>query len=232
MINRFLIIVLFLVAALIGSGNRVVNRAGGGGGGGGPDISEDFEGTGTPAGWTVASGSPNFDQSTAGLSLAGSECLYIAGNSGALGAYVAFTPSDSCFVYFVMRFENNPTSFRRWCSVKSSTGTSTLLDGTTGTDFGGWIGIDGAGDGTAVAVDTTVHVWVEYIKGTGSNAIKRLYISTTGTKPGSPSEQVTNGTETGQAARFYFETWASGGGNAYYDTFRLSRTTPLGDNGT
>src|SRR5688572_17090673 len=74
-----------------------------GGGGGGFDVEENFEGAGTPAGFTSASGTPDYDQATTGLSLEASQCLRIDGNANQEEAYVAFTATDSVFAYFMMR---------------------------------------------------------------------------------------------------------------------------------
>jgi hypothetical protein len=38
--------------------------------------------------------------------------------------------------------------------------------------------------GNSLSADQTCHVWFEYGKGTGANAVIRLYFATTATKPG------------------------------------------------
>src|SRR5688572_29234017 len=90
-----------LGSAIGGINNQTLIIGSAGGGGAGDLVSETFEGAGTPVGWTVGAGTPNFDQSTAGLSLQGSQCLYLQNEGGVNGAYVDFTASDNVYATFL-----------------------------------------------------------------------------------------------------------------------------------
>jgi hypothetical protein len=200
-------------------------------GGGGADVTENFEGTGTPAGWTVDSGSPNFDQATTGLSLEASQCLFIDGETGQEEASVSFTDTDDCYVYMMFRWEDLNTATRRQFALKNnSTTVCEVACPTTPTQWGVFDTVSGVQGSASLSADTTYHVWFERIKGTGSNEIIRLYFSTDGIKPGSPEANKTNGTGTGQVNKFTAGTWGAGGGNMYFDKIRISRTTPFGSN--
>jgi hypothetical protein len=65
-----------------------------------------------------------------------------------------------------------------------SDSTFTLFNGTTSTSCG------------AMSTGTTYYIWLDGAKGTGSNGTANAYISTTATKPGSPTCSVTTGTAT------------------------------------
>jgi hypothetical protein len=48
---------------------------------------------------------------------------------------------------------------------------------------------------------TEYHLWLDYTKGTGTDGAAAYYIATTGTKPGSPTRTIANGTATADAAQ-------------------------------
>lgn len=50
--------------------------------------------------------------------------------------------------------------------------------------------------GVAMSNNTTYYVWLDYTAGTGTNGVGTWYVSSTGTKPGSPSHTFANGTGT------------------------------------
>jgi hypothetical protein len=54
--------------------------------------------------------------------------------------------------------------------------------------------------GAVYSANTTYYVWLHYVKGTGANAQAEGYISTTTTRPGSPTLSTTTGTSTLDAA--------------------------------
>lgn len=199
-------------------------------GGGGADASENFEPSTYQLSWVEESGNANPDQATTGLSLEGSECLFVNAESETDETYLAFTASDTAYAYFLMRVENEWTAERRQFAFKNNTTTICEMSGPaapmqwrvcddTVCDTGGF-----------VSADTTYHVWLEYEKGTGANAQIRLYVSTDGTKPGSADAEITNSGMTVQANRFYVGTWGTPAGDIYYDKFRLSRTAAFGSN--
>jgi hypothetical protein len=53
----------------------------------------------------------------------------------------------------------------------------------------------------AISAATTYYIWVDYTAGTGSNGTADYYISSTGTKPGSPQYSITTGTSTAGVTR-------------------------------
>jgi hypothetical protein len=194
-------------------------------------VTENFEGTGTPVGWTVLSGTPNFDQSTAGLALEAAQCLFIDGNVNQEEAYVNFPDSDNCYVYIMFRWEDLPSASRRQWSLNNGASTVCEVGCVTGpTQWQVFDTATGTQGISTLSADTTYHVWFERIKGTGTNEIIRIYFSTDGIKPASPDTNKTNGTGTGQVNRFVAGTWGAGGGNMYYDKLRISITAPFGDN--
>jgi hypothetical protein len=228
-------IALFLTLSLALADTTVFVSRISAGGGGGSDVSENFEGTGTPSGWTVTIATPGFDQATTGLSLEASQCLYMTVNAAAEETYVAFTASDNAYAYFLMRMEDVPGGADR-TQFKFTDGSANdlaiqaasvgpvqmkLYDGGAGSDPGA----------ATMSADTTYHVWFEYEKGTGANGKVRVYFASSGTKPASPDAEITTSAMTGQAARLYFgNDWSGSGGNIYYDKVRVSRTAAFGDN--
>lgn len=197
------------------------------------DATENFEGTGYELTWVEESGDANPDQSTSGLSLESSQCLYIDGNSNAEETYLAFTASDTAYLYMLFRFEDLNTGTRQQWAFKN--GTTLLCNIGCSTGPVQWKINDNhsvTDTGSGASVDTTYHVWFEYEKGTGSDAKIRFYFSTDGTKPGSADCEITTSTETLQANRLYLGTWGSLGGNMYFDKVRFSRTTAFGSNPT
>jgi hypothetical protein len=65
-------------------------------------------------------------------------------------------------------------------------------------------------DATGFNLATTYHIWLEYIKGTGANGQGKLYVSTTSTKPGSPTASFNTGTATTDAYELLVFGGASG----------------------
>ena len=81
---------------------------------------------------------------------------------------------------------------------------------------------------SAFSDGTTFYAWLEYTAGSGANAIGKLYISSTRTKPGSPVISVTDGTATQHGANFRFFQNGSSGNPAIYD-WVIANHTPIGD---
>jgi hypothetical protein len=231
-----MILAALSLSAILASNSPIIqtparNVAPAGGGGGGADVTENFEGAGYESAMIDDTGTPAEDTATTGLSLEASQCLYIDGNNGQEEAYVPFTASDNCYLYFMFRFEDMNSATRRQWALKN--GTTTVAEMANAPGPSQWAIYDG-GSGTDAgsfpSVDTTYHVWFEYEKGTGANGKIRFYVSTTTTKPGSPDCEITNSAETGQVNRFYPGTWGAGGGNIYFDKLRISRTAAFGSN--
>ncbi len=169
--------------------------------GGGPSylVSEDFEGTGTPAGWT-ASGSPDFDYTTVHLS--GAQSLYLGTNDQ--GAYTTFTSGSSTYVRIMYQFAANPTPSSAFF-LELRNGTTPLAsvriqnNGRLLVTSGGQEDYGSAS--TQLSTATPYYIWLEYTKGTGSDSICRVYFSATSTKPETTELEITNGNGTMDANR-------------------------------
>lgn len=169
-------------------------------------VDEDFEGTGTPSGFTAGTGSPDFDYVVASDLSAGSgnQCLRV--NQSFHAPYVAFTAQDTLWVKCRFRAAGAALPIR----IRNG--------GATELCYAQWI-VNGANydcriyGGTnfstsfsvAFTPNTTYTMWLEYKKGTGSNAEARVWLSTSGTFPGYGSTHAvrTTGNATAQANRVY-----------------------------
>lgn len=203
-----------------------------GGGGVSYLLSEDFEGTGIPAGWTTIAGSPNYDYATSPAPLAGSQSLGIP--SGA-STEAAFTASGDLWVYCKFSVDvisGSPDLFvikdasdANVCRVRIiSTGVIRVYNGAA---------VQSDSSAGAYTAGDVRHVWVHYVKGTGAtDGAATLYLSTgtAATRPDSPTAPpITTGTATTNA-----DTWAVGGIAStvkVYDTLRIS-TSEIGSNPT
>lgn len=205
-------------------------------GGGGADVTENFEGTGYENSWTETFGAPAEDTATTGLSLEASQCLYLTAEAGAEETVVSFTASDSCFVYFLLRVATVPTGAGRTQWQIATSGDVDLLAQAANIGPMQFRMYDGGENqfvngSFTLSAATTYHVWTEYTKGTGANAVLRIFIATSGTKPGTADCEITNANETAQAAKLKLGcNWTGSAGDIYYDKVRISRTTAFGDN--
>lgn len=115
-------------------------------------------------------------------------------------------PLDTAEVYFMFNvagFTTNDAIF----ALRDGSGTLLVIEmragpklrvsGTGGTS-GTAIGPDNT-TGTNFSTGVTYYAWVKYIKGSGSNAVSELRISTTTTRPSATNSTTTNGTSTTQA---------------------------------
>jgi hypothetical protein len=72
------------------------------------DLQENLEGAGYQLGgaWTEYNGAPDEDQSTSGLSLEGSQCLYPTVEAGAESDFLTLTSATKVFLYMLVRFND------------------------------------------------------------------------------------------------------------------------------
>lgn len=196
-------------------------------------VSENFEGTGTPSGWTTLTGTPNYDYTT--VPLEGSQSLYLSTAAAAHRAIVDFTSGPEYWIYFLLRITNGSApAGNRTIGGGHVTGSTTVyaflqvnlnlkvLWGTA------------AATATALSLDTTYHVWLHIKKGTGTNGIVDVGFSTNGVRPtsGGTFSQDTANTGTSDVARFSFGTTATNTNvDMIYDKVRIA-TSQIGDNGT
>lgn len=78
------------------------------------------------------------------------------------------------------------------------------------------------GTTTVISLNTTYYMWFYWKKGTGSDGITRVFISTSNSKPGSPEVEITNGNSTGNVSEFYLQ--GSNPSDVIWDRVQLSAT--------
>lgn len=179
----------------------------------------DFEETGTPGGWDVVTGSPNFDYTT--VHLADSESLAIPTSSDRAG--VSFTGSDTVYISFQIQYPTLP-GLTSGCVEIYDSANSTLL-GTFSVRTTGNMQAQAAGgsanNGTpALTAGNTMYVKIRMVKGTESNADASFTVwgSSDGTN-WTQAATSTNGTTTAQPAYARFKTSSE---VAVYDTVKIS----------
>lgn len=212
--------------------------AGGGGGGGATYLlEENFEATGSPgydtSTWTE-SGTPDENASTSGLSLQGSECLQINASATTVNTTSpTFTAQSTAYAYFLLRFSALPSGGTWTLFQFRHSGGECARIRVTAT---GALSIR-AGGGTDVATSstmstgTTYHIWMKYVKGSGSNAVVEAGFSTDGTRPtsGGTFATQTAGTATTDTDRIMFGQASSNTVNMYADKVRVDDAV-IGDN--
>jgi hypothetical protein len=191
-------------------------------------VSEDFEGTGAPAGWTVV-GSPNFDYATAPAPLEGTQSVLF--NNGGLSITRDIPPQSTLEGFFKFNCSSLSVAIRM-VELHTIAGGNFLriVAGTTGaistaTGTGTTISFGTAGQ---IVPGQTYNVWWRYVAGTGSDGVFQVWLSDTETKPGSPTLSNTVGTWT-QACDRYRNSINATGPTIIYDKIRLS-ATPIGSN--
>jgi hypothetical protein len=80
---------------------------------------------------------------------------------------------------------------------------------------------------TGYATLNTYHIWLEYVKGTGANSEGKLYVSTTSTKPGSPTASFNTGIATLNASEIVI---FGGDSTAVIDRLIVDGTQIIGSN--
>lgn len=185
-------------------------------------IEEDFEGTGTPSGWTIVGYDPDY---TTGA-MQGSESLRGSSAGGTYTASKTFTAADEVWMYFIWK----QTETGRYIGTLRTTANNGIAlmqveaSGSYYTFHSGGVSVNTSGSLNWTS-GTTVHVWIRAKKGTGSNAEVDWYISSTSTRPGSPTASITTGNWTDQVDRVFLE--MSNAGEVMYDRVLVS-TTAIG----
>lgn len=158
-------------------------------------IEEDCEGIGTPAGVTD-SGAVNWDFSTTPAQ--GGECAQF----GAAGAeYSTFTLSAiaDVWVFFAVRVDTF-TAANDMIRLRDASSDIVAFRAHTSTSFR--LACGGKTGTFTMAEDTWYYVWIHYVAGSGANGTCTAYISTTETRPGSPSIALTETTATASITAF------------------------------
>jgi hypothetical protein len=168
-----------------------------------------------------------FNYATAPAPLEGSYSLRVTGGASIGAFFKSFTAQDTVYFYFIV---NHTT-------LVGGTNIFGILDGSANMLMRvsnanpEWLVRcgDTTAYSTAITQGTTYHVWGDYTKGTGANAVCHLYTATTSTKPGSAGITITTGTSTGQAT--YVGMMEDGNNTAVtiFDKIRVS-TSAIGSN--
>lgn len=163
---------------------------------------EKFEGTGAPSGWTTG-GTVNYDYTTTVLE--GAQSCFIASSSYSNYIMKGFTASDTVYIAFKLRplgvSPGGNTVFFEFLNGSTVLAEGFVTDSALkpGVKIGG---NSSAGNSTlTMGVNLTRYLKYRYTKGTGSNAVMTVWISTDGVT-WEQSATVLNGTSTLQADKF------------------------------
>jgi hypothetical protein len=210
----------FLTGAVIIISGPVVA----GGGGSAPTylVKQGFEGTGYDNSETwYPDGAVNPDFSTSGFGMVGSQCLELEASSASAesGVFQWWTATSPIGSSFLFRFTALPTTLTQVAQIRNGFDVlarlQLLYDGTFYVQATGGSAVQTVG---TLSVNTTYRIWLEYTKGTGSDALAKVYFSTDNTKPASGNNvaQSTNGTVTENADSFYLLATKDGTGQKHY----------------
>lgn len=148
----------------------------------------------TPADWTDAN-SPTWGSTTAPAPLAGfAKSLSLAGQTVTTTHSLGSEQSPACF-YIEINVDSS-FSFTDICMKFLDGSGATVGDLVINNGF--IFGHNGSATTTTASASsaTTYYIWYEQTKGTGANGTTSIYLSTTTTKPGSPSCTTVVGTAT------------------------------------
>lgn len=155
-------------------------------------LSEDFEGTGTPSGWS-SSGSVDFDYATSPAPLVGAQSLSVGNSTGT--ATTSNFPAQTHPYGFYRYYHTAASSANFYCRTGAG-GTTLRWSTTSGGGTTLYCGTVSSYLGLVITPGALNFIWWEYQAGTGSDGIGRIWISSTTTKPGSPTGSITNGDAT------------------------------------
>lgn len=187
-------------------------------------VSQDFETdfSGPPPSWNTTGDSTNINWHDTSSPLVGAASAATLSTGMAFTGYIDFTAQDEVWVFFALRVQTS-SAFAFAFDLQSSGGT--LI--TTGPWGDTSMVYQGGGNTSfpAVAASSGVifYIWMHYKKGTGSNSVGELWVSTTTTLPVSPTVTFSNGTDTTQASRIVLDN-SNGGVQYYWDYIRVSST--------
>lgn len=193
-------------------------------------LEEDFEGTGTPSGWSGV-GTYGFDYTTSPAPLVGTESAYISSNFGRV-QYAGYGDHTDIWAFGVF-------------SLTSISGEAKILwmyDPANTTNLDCYVALTSTGairvqhgsssilSGTGLFTDSDViAVWAHYVLSTGSgNGVVEGYLANgSQTKPGSPQASLSTGTQTSNMGSLRIERGT--GGVLIVDKVRIS-SSEIGSN--
>lgn len=163
-------------------------------------INEDFEGTGTPSGWTMEGGTiVNYDYTS--TVLAGSQSFFLDyATGGDLSAITpSFTGAGDIYIGFMLRASAMPSAAdAEFIYIRNAADANQgfFKVGSDGHITVSLPGVGGESSGAGiVSTSGTTYIKIRYQKGTGSNGIITGYTSSNGTS-WTQSAQLTGGTGT------------------------------------
>lgn len=181
-------------------------------------------GAATSAGWSN-SGSPTWAYATSPAPLIGSYSLKYDNSN-----YTTkdFSAQSDCWVFFAFNLDSLAAQrnfFRLWSSAPATI--VEVFVKTTGKMAIGHGGVYSADGSFTVSINTTYYVWIHYTKGTGSNGVAELYVSSSATKPGSADCSLSNGAGNVDVAKV--ACYVGSAANVTIDYLRVSSAT-IGSN--
>ncbi len=188
---------------------------------------EGFEGTGYEGAWSPSGSAGGPEPDFTGVVLSGNQSFHLNPTNATMSALSAtFSARDVLYGYFQFQHNGLVTSSR----IVESFGGSVIRTA-SGQQLEFRAGSSGNGPSSGVlASNTLYHVWWEWHKGAGADAVLKGWISTTGSKPASPTLEHTNGTSTTQAAVLRLgDSSNNGTQDIVLDNVILS-DTPIGSN--
>lgn len=191
--------------------------AGGGGGGGATYIvQQDFEGTGydNSESWTE---SGTVDEDYTSTILDGSQSCQV--QAGTTTTRDWSSPAlSTAYVYCILQ-STTPGANGNLITLQSSDGSAmTSMSYLAAGTFRISQGVQNS-TATAVVSGTTYHIWIRYVKGVGNNGVSDLYVSTTSTKPGSPTVSLVTGSGSQDVTKIQLRT--PSGVNSIFDKLRV-----------
>lgn len=168
------------------------------------DGQEDFEGTGTPIGWPAPAGTVDYDYTT--VVLEGTQSMSLTGV--ATSQYVWGTTLDSVWMFFTIQFDTTRLT-NQFLYFRNASTTVTYLSclGARRLYMNCGTAVQTADD--FLLPNTQYYFWLFYKKGTGTNAVAKVYKSLTSIRPASPALTITNGTATLAADRLQISSVAN-----------------------
>lgn len=182
-------------------------------------IKQGFEGTGydNSETWTE-SGTGTIDEDEATVYASGSQSLEITSSASTDITYTTIGAQGTLYVHF-MWHRGNLTGTTTIFSLRAGSSTrARILSGSAG-QLSFYHGATSAAITDAVADDTWVHIWLKYVKGTGSDGVAECGWSTDTTRPtsGNKFAAISTGTSTTDIDRVYCGQDASETHTMYFD---------------
>jgi hypothetical protein len=174
-------------------------------------LQEDFEVnySGPPPGWTVTGDAANYLFYDTSNPIVGVASLATQSTGNAVGTYKNFTATDDVWVFLAWR----PVAdgFGVFLRLQDGSGSDILTVWMWGTSA---FALQGNGHtefpSFSLSNGTPYYIWVHQTKGTGANGVTEFYVSTTTTKPGSPTFSWSDGTNTAQGGRLVLDNQNTG----------------------